>query len=514
MNYPIWDVAFGSGLLIALISIVHVFVSHFAIGAGLFLVVTELRAYRTGDAGLLEWLIRHTRFFVLVSVVFGALTGVGIWFTIGLVHPSGTSTLIRSYVWAWAIEWLFFFIEVTAAIMYFYGWKTLDRKTHVWIGWIYFGSAFLSMVVINGMVTFMLTPGRWLETKNFWDGFLNPTYLPSLGLRFAFSLALAGIYAMLTGSRNPDPASRARIISWSVRWVIPSFLVLPVFAYWYIGSISPGIWSSAQGRMPTASRYAVIILIASAVALLGSLLAALRPARFSFVMSLTVFLAAFATMWSFEFIRESIRKPYVIYGYMYSNSIFTRALPPVENLTVAKIRELGVLNVAGWTGHKAVSEGNELKAGREIFRLECQSCHTIERYRGIRGLIRARNWDFDAIHLRLGSLDKMMNGVMPPFAGTADEKRALARFLASLNPEIKPNRSPVLSGQTIFEQNCSSCHGQSPDDALFTRTGNLDQAAIYEVIGQLNSLNPDMPPFSGSDEERKALAKWIAGRPF
>ena len=28
MNYPVWDVAFGAGLLIALVSILHVFVSH------------------------------------------------------------------------------------------------------------------------------------------------------------------------------------------------------------------------------------------------------------------------------------------------------------------------------------------------------------------------------------------------------------------------------------------------------------------------------------------------------
>jgi len=512
MNYPIWDVAFGSGLLIAVVSIVHVFVSHFAVGGGLFLVVTELRAYRTGDQSLLDWLVRHTRFFVLISVVFGALTGVGIWFTIGLVHPSGTSALIRSFVWAWAIEWLFFFIEITAALMYFYGWKTLDRKTHVWVGWVYFGSAFLSMVVINGIVTFMLTPGRWLETRNFWDGFLNPTYLPSLGLRFAFSLALAGVYALVTGTRHPDRAGRPGIISWSTRWIIPSFLVLPAFAYWYIWSLDPGIWASAEGRMPTASRYAIIILFASALALFGSLLAALRPARFSFVMSLVVFLSAFATMWSFEFIRESIRKPYVIYGYMYSNSIFTRQWPPVEHLTVPGIRERGVLSVAGWTRHKAVSEENMLDAGREIFRLECQSCHTIGHYRSIRSLIRERNWDYEAIHVRLGSLDKMINGVMPPFAGSPDERQALARFLASLNPHIKPAQSPLLSGQTIFESNCSSCHAESPDDALFARTQQLDEAALFEILGQLDSLNPDMPPFSGSKEERKVLAKWIAER--
>ena len=51
MNYPVWNVAFGAGLLIALVSILHVFVSHFAVGGGLFLVLTERRALRQGDQG-------------------------------------------------------------------------------------------------------------------------------------------------------------------------------------------------------------------------------------------------------------------------------------------------------------------------------------------------------------------------------------------------------------------------------------------------------------------------------
>jgi hypothetical protein len=109
MNYPVWDVAFGAGLLMAVVSILHVFVSHFAVGGGLFLVLTEKKAYRQNDKALLSWLKTHTKFFVLVTVVFGAVSGVGIWFTISLINPSVTSRLIHSYVWGWAIEWVFFF---------------------------------------------------------------------------------------------------------------------------------------------------------------------------------------------------------------------------------------------------------------------------------------------------------------------------------------------------------------------------------------------------------------------
>jgi hypothetical protein len=75
MNYPVWDVRFGAGLLIALVAILHVFVSHFAVGGGLFLVLTEKKARRSSDLALLAWLESHTKFFVLVTVVFGPSAG-------------------------------------------------------------------------------------------------------------------------------------------------------------------------------------------------------------------------------------------------------------------------------------------------------------------------------------------------------------------------------------------------------------------------------------------------------
>ena len=104
MNYPIWGVP-ASGLFIAVIAVVHVFISHFAVGGGLFLVWYETRARRESDADLLTYVRLHSRFFLLLTLVLGALTGVGIWFTIGLVQPQATSTLIQFFVWGWASEW-------------------------------------------------------------------------------------------------------------------------------------------------------------------------------------------------------------------------------------------------------------------------------------------------------------------------------------------------------------------------------------------------------------------------
>ena len=513
MNYPIWDLTWGMGLLIAIVSVVHVFVSHFAVGGGLFLVLTERKAYRENNAALLEWIKKHTKFFVLLTVVFGAVTGVGIWFTIGLIHPSGTSALIHTYVWGWAIEWVFFFLEITAALLYLYGWDKLDRKTHMWIGWIYFIAAFASMVIINGIITFMLTSGKWLETHYFWHGFFNPTYWPSLFTRFAFSLALAGLYALLTGTLQKDEELRATVVKWSVRWIVPAFIVLPLFVWWYVGSIPDAVWAGARGRMPTATRYANLALIFAILTFVGSLVTLIKPKKTPFVYALVIWAFAFVTMWSFEFIREALRKPYVIYGYMYDNSIFKQDLPGTGDMTVAKINEKGILNVARWVTERTITPENQVQVGREIFRLECQTCHGIHGYRDMTGILREKQWPQSVIQGRLGSLDKMMNGVMPPFSGTEEEKAALAAFLATLAPvkEAAPATPAAISGEAVFQQYCSDCHEHAPDDPLFQKMHQYDVPRIAYLITRLDSLKEDMSPnpFGGTDAERQALAKWI-----
>ena len=42
MNYPLWVVPYlGGTSVIAIISIIHVFISHFAVGGGIFLALAE-----------------------------------------------------------------------------------------------------------------------------------------------------------------------------------------------------------------------------------------------------------------------------------------------------------------------------------------------------------------------------------------------------------------------------------------------------------------------------------------
>jgi len=505
MNYPVWDVAFGAGLLIALVAILHVFVSHFAVGGGLFLVLTERQARRHNDRALLAWLKTHTKFFVLVTVVFGAVSGVGIWFTIGLISPMATSNLIHAYVWGWAIEWVFFFLEITAALLYLYGWDKLEPGLHQWYGWVYFIAAFASMVIINGIITFMLTSGRWVETHRFWLGFFNPTYFPSLAFRFAISLALAGIYALIVASVEKDPGLKAQIVRWSALWIVPSLVVLPELGWWYIRKIPAEVWASARGPMPTATHFAALAGILLAVTFALALFTLIRPERLHLAFSLLVALVALGAMGSFEFVREAIRKPYVIGNYLYANSLYVAPMPGDGGFSVDEIDAVGVLKSAKWLNDRTLTTDSQVAVGREVFRVECESCHTTDSYRGVKKYIALRQWDEKRIEAMLASLDVMHNGVMPPFASTDSERAALGAFLATVQP-VAP--SPPADGKTVFERNCSMCHRMRPDDALFARLPRNPQEGS-NALKDLPNLFIRMPDLKLSDQERSALVEWV-----
>lgn len=507
MNYPVWDVAFGAGLLIALVAILHVFVSHFAVGGGLFLVLTERRARRMDDTALLDWVKAHTKFFVLVTVVFGAVSGVGIWFTIALISPTATSNLIHAYVWGWAIEWVFFFVEITAALLYLYGWDRLDPKLHEWYGWIYFIAAFLSMVIINGIITFMLTSGSWVKNHEFWKGFFNPTYYPSLAFRFAIALALAGIYALITASVQKDAALKARIVRWSTRWIVPSLAVLPVLGWWYIHRIPAEVWASARGPMPTGTHYAILAVALLGVTFLLALIARLHPSRIHLAFSLLVALVALGTMGSFEFVREAIRKPFVISGYLYANSLYADQIPGDGGFSVDAVSNSGVLQSAKWIETREITPANQMKVGREIFRVECESCHTANAYRGLKHYITMRAWDRNEIEAMLTGLEFMHNSVMPPFAGTDAERAALAAYLSSLYP-ISPTAPVATDGGTVFTQNCSMCHQINAKDKLFQRLPK-DPKTASDAMKDLTNLFPLMPHLQLNDQQRMALAEWV-----
>ncbi|MBI1975994.1 MAG: cytochrome ubiquinol oxidase subunit I [Candidatus Omnitrophica bacterium] len=437
MNYPFWEVPMiGGGLVIAIISILHVFVSHFAIGGGLFLALTERKAILKNDVSLLEYVKNHSRFFLLLTVVFGAVSGVGIWFSIGLVHPAGTSALIHNFVWGWAIEFTFFLVEIAAILIYYGTWGRVNRLLHNKIGWIYFISSYMSLVVINGILSFMLTPGRWLSTGNFWDAFFNPTYFPSLLIRTAVCIALAGLYAQLTGCWQSDSRLKAKIVRYSSKWLMVAMPILIIGGIWYNIQIPILSWQIVTGGAPPVTIFAALSIFFSILIFSFSYWIGYRqPETFTPALAALFLVLGLMVTAVTEWTREAVRKPYIIYNYMYSNSVLVNEKE--------KFLEEGYLSHSKWelvsglesrvSGHDKLETLNskpETQVGRNLFIGQCAICHTIDGYNGLRHLV--RGWTEEDAYQILGKLDRI-KGFMPPFVGTDEERRALAGFLADLN---------------------------------------------------------------------------------
>lgn len=440
MDYPIWDLSLGGGVLIGIVAILHVVISHFAVGGGLLIAVVEARAVGRKDPALRALARRSSRMLILVSTVLGALTGVGIWFTIGLVHPAATGTLIRTFVWVWAAEWAFFLLEIVTALLYEATWDRVSPRTHLVIIGLYAFAAWMSLVLIQGILGFMLTPGRYPETRSLADAFFNPSYLPGLVLRSGLCLLLAGAWLTLAALREKDRQARGRAVRLLAGFQMAGAAIGAAGLLLWERSLPEEARRLFLGAKPliaslgsTRSLFFLSLLLSAAL-----LLAALVFPRLVNPLSAVVaLLAGFAVLGSYERLREGARKPFVLRDQMFSNGVLVSE--------VDDLNRRGVLAKARWA---ATEPGQAVPAstGRAVFRAQCSSCHTLDGYLSIRRIAEA--FDRDTLVLFLSALrddgpkwkkrppdPKPDYPFMPPFVGTDAEIEALATYLDSLKPQ-------------------------------------------------------------------------------
>jgi cytochrome bd-type quinol oxidase subunit 1/mono/diheme cytochrome c family protein len=436
MNYPVWYLPnLGGGLLIAIIAVLHVVISHLAVGGGLFLVMTERRAVKSKNSALLAYVKKHTWFFLLLTMVFGGLSGVGIWFIIALVHPAATSSLIHTFVFGWAIEWVFFIGEIVALLIYHYRFDKMDARSHMIVGWLYFIFAWLSLFIINGILGFMLTPGKWIETGNFWQGFFNPSYLPSLIFRTSISVIFAGVFGLVTGSWLKEQETRRLVFRICSRWMYIPLLILVLTGIYYTRVISEESFQNLFHFNRESSPFIHLLIVSSVILFGAGLFTLFRvPQWVQKVGALLLVLISFGWMAGFEYMREIARKPYVLYGHMYSTGIAPDQVP--------LLNKEGFLKHAKWARIKEVTGEQLLEAGAEILRLQCLSCHTLDGYNGL--INKSDKLTERGLEALLTGMGKV-NNYMPPFVGTKQEKKALAAYLYRV-VQGKSTR-PAVTGQ-------------------------------------------------------------------
>ena len=494
MDYPFWDVGIGYGIMMASIAVVHVFISQFAIGGGLYLVVSEMWARKRGDEPMLRFLETLTKFFVLVTVVAGVVTGVGIWFIIGLLNPAATEVLIRNFVWGWAIEWTFFAIEITAALVYYYGWKRMNARDHIVVGWIYFVSAWMSLFVINGIITFMLTPGEWIRTGSVWDGFFNPTFWPSLVMRTGLCIMLAGLYAIVVASRQKPLAMKTRTTRYSAAWGLGGLALTVASFLWYYRAIPAGIIARSESMFWPGTAVSMFYQGAALIAALLLVFGLIGASRNQVAIAVAMLVVGLGWFGAFEWFRESVRKPYVIEGYMYAHGV--------------ELAKDDLYLQDGWLAHMKFRTGDD---GADLFRRACGSCHTIDRgYREIGPAFAGTDAAFTAGSLR--GLHRM-KVEMPRFSGSQSEVEALAGYINSRvdqRPlhEIHQLRGVAL-GQKVYQVRCEPCHVIGGFNDKWASLAGMSKADYLEMFEMFGDFSEEMPPFTGDEIEAEALATYL-----
>ena len=156
---------------------------------------------------------------------------------------------------------------------------------------------------------------------------------PACFLRAGVCTALAGVWALITSSRidgDKEPALKASLVRWSVKWLVPSFVATPFLLMWYLFMVPAsqrtlltlGIDTIAGGTFSTVTRIALIIIITSATIVgVAYYLAYRNPVDFNLAHALSILLLALMATGAGEYAREMLRKPYVIGRWMYSNGV-------------------------------------------------------------------------------------------------------------------------------------------------------------------------------------------------
>ncbi|MFG0332775.1 MAG: cytochrome ubiquinol oxidase subunit I [Maioricimonas sp. JB049] len=440
--FPIND--FGpvmKGLVIGGVGILHVFLAQFAIGGGLLMCHLQW----LGQTGRLptarKFIDDFFQYLVLISFVLGALTGVAMWFTTIQISPRTIGVMVEEFHWLWATEYTFFFLEIAAGYCFYRYGRWLDDRSRLTLLGTYSIASWFSLFWINGILSWQLTPGGFMQTGRVWDGFFNPSFFPSLIFRTITCMTIAAQAACLAVNFVPgfSRAERTEIINRSA-WFLAPMAIMPLLGIWYFLSIPADSRSWVLGGSVTMTLFfslgAACSMLIGAYALFGLLRKRLyiNGATATLLLSL-----AFLATAGGEFVREGSRKPYTIREYLYSNSI-------TED-EVAWLREHGSVTHDPFPlQHEDNLVNDQLRLGAKVFRNQCSICHTVAGANGLSHL--TATWTPLQLRINIAKLQRT-KPFMPPFAGTAKELEALVQWIR-WNNEFRPDEWPVTDDPEVL----------------------------------------------------------------
>lgn len=449
MDFPMFHLDWlNDRFLIAMIAILHVCINH-GLAVGFIPFITRLEVMGVQNSGKdqitdVEWdnmVYKMMKVGFIITTTIGAMTGVGIWLSVSIVSPASIASLIRVFYWAWFTEWLVFVTEVVLILIYFLTWKNANKSLkskllHIKFGWFLSIFSWITMAIIVSILGFMMNPGNWNTHHSLLNGFTNPIYMPQLLFRTPTAMLIAGVfgYLLVTLFTKRNTPIRAKAIKMSSTWILfwaPLALAGAIFYYKAMPAAMVENMSTAVGTLEFSQYYDLLkYVIAGAVStvVIIAVLGLIIPNKIRAAMVLVPCLMAFGFLGIFERVREFIRKPYVIGGYMYSNLLREEDYP--------LYKRDGILKYAIYTSTHEVTATNKVEAGKNVFILACSRCHTTQGINSVVGVFEkmygvGKPFDESSI---AAFTKGMHNGrtFMPPFPGNDKELEALAAYIKHL----------------------------------------------------------------------------------
>lgn len=467
--YPTWyEPMVGSGWVVALIATFHVLASHTSVGAALLFAYLSHKAYREDREDLLDFIKKYGLFLLVFTYVAGSITGPGIWYSTTVASPNGIGALIHSFVWKWATEWVFFVIEVVGVYMIVYLVGRVDKQTHMKISVIFGIASLATMVIIVGILSFMMVPGKelWFEEGGYLNGFYGTNTFIQLGMRMAFMFTITAVVGgiVVAGIKDPEfKKEMARKLGWLG---IISTLIGAALLQWYLTSVPDQALLVMENRLPEYFVPSIVAVLAGTLAYF--IITMLRPQTliqgFAGFMSVAILVAG---LWPEETARESMRKPWVAGQYVYSNQVIGRDVPGMDiKSQLPIIEKVGILKAHPFTPDhlREVNDGNMIQAGEFITMTYCSNCHSPSET-GIRPLHR-----YFPDGVTQERMEKYVKGVlttgniayMPKMPMLDSEVKALSAYLV-MNNNGGPEATKVAIKQEVEARNRALAEKQAQD---------------------------------------------------